>query len=222
MTSLRLRASSNTQFRDGIEDTFVVGLKPLANGNFPLYVAYEDFSAGVDNVLLTMSSDGGLTWSTPIQVNDNVAAADEFQPNLAAAASGSVSVAFYDRRLACPAAGTTEAVGAGLALDTLNLNFSGSLPPFGASNYCVNSSIQFYDATLKPLGHNILTSAHTWDPQLNALKPGSISGTRAFIGDYYGNIVGGSTDYTTSVSTFDDGSNPTHQQQQVVASLAIP
>jgi len=76
--------------------------------------------------------------------------------------------------------------------------------------------------SLHPFVQNIRTSAHTWDPQLNALKPGSINGTTAFIGDYYGNIVGGSTDYTTSVSTFDDGSNPTHQQQQVVASLAIP
>jgi hypothetical protein len=212
----------NTQFRDGIEDTFVVGLQPLANGNFPLYVSYEDFSAGVDNVLLTMSGDGGLTWSAPIQVNDNASRVDEFQPNLAASTNGRVSVAFYDRRLACPSAGTTDAAGAGIALDTLNLNFSGSLPPFGASNYCVNSSIQFYDANLNPLGHNIRTSAHTWDPQLNALKPGSINGTEAFIGDYYGNIVSGSTDYTTSVSTFDDGPQPTHRQQQVIATIAVP
>jgi hypothetical protein len=213
---------ANTQFRDGIEDTFAVGLKPLANGGFPLYVSYEDFSAGVDNVMLTMSADGGLTWSTPIQVNDNANRVDEFQPNLAAAANGRVSVAFYDRRLACPAAGSAEAAGAGIALDTLNLNFTGSLPPYGASNYCVNSSIQFYDATLNPIGQNIRISQHTWDPQLNSMKPHGLNSLEGFIGDYYGNIVSGSTNYTTSVSTFDDGSNPTHQQQQVVASLAIP
>jgi hypothetical protein len=29
-------------------------------------------------------------------------------------------------------------------------------------------------------------------------------------------------DYTTSVSTFDDGTNPAHYQQQVVATIALP
>jgi hypothetical protein len=213
---------ANTQFRDGIEDTFVVGLKPLANGSFPLYVSYEDFSAGVDNLMLTMSADGGLTWSTPIQVNDNANPVDEFQPNLAAAANGRISVAFYDRRLACPAAGTAEAVGAGIALDTLNRNFTGSLPPYGASNYCVNSSIQFYDATLNHIGQNIRISQGTWDPQLNSMKPRGLNALEGFIGDYYGNITSGSTDYTTSVSTFDDGSNPNHFQQQVIATVPVP
>ena len=213
---------ANTQFRDGIENTFAVGTQQLGNGSFPLYVSYEDFSAGVDNVLLTMSSDGGATWSSPIQVNDNATPVDEFQPNLTVAANGTVSDAFYDRRLACPAAGTAEAAGAGIALDTLNLHFSGSLPPYGASNYCVNSSIQFYDASLTPIGQNVRTSQHTWDPQLNEPKPGRVGGLEGFIGDYYGNITSGSTDYTTSVSTFDDGSNPSHQQQQVIATIAVP
>jgi hypothetical protein len=59
------------------------------------------------------------------------------------------------------------------------------------------------------------------------MKPSSISRTRGFIGDYYGNITGASTtggwiDYTTSVSTYDDGHNPSHYQQQVVAKLAVP
>ena len=41
----------NTTFRDGIENTFAVGNHLDAQGHFPLYVAYEDFSTGVDNVL---------------------------------------------------------------------------------------------------------------------------------------------------------------------------
>jgi hypothetical protein len=213
---------ANTQFRDGIENTFAVGTQKLGNGSFPLYVSYEDYSAGVDNVVLTMSSDSGATWSSPIQVTDNASPVDAFQPNLTVAANGTLTVAFYDRRLACPSAGTAEAAGAGIALDTLNLHFTGSLPPYGAANYCVNSSIQFYDASLNPIGHNIRTSAHTWDPQLNEPKPGRIGGLEGFIGDYYGNITSGSTDYTTSVSTFDEGSNPNHYQQQVIATIAVP
>ena len=212
---------ANTTFRDGIEDTFTVG-RTRVNGNYPLYVAYEDYSTGVDNVALTASYDNGATWTAPIGVNDNVSAVDEFQPNLAAAPDGTVSVNFYDRRLACPAAGTAEAAGAGLALDTVNPKYSGSLPPYGATNYCVNASVQFYDATLHPRGHNIRISQHTYDPQLDAPHPGSASGTSTFIGDYFGNDFAGATNYATFVSTYNYGSNAGHHQQQIVSAVRIP
>jgi hypothetical protein len=213
----------NTAFRDGIENTFTVGKKRMGNGQYPLYVAWEDHSTGFGNLVLSSSVDGGATWSDPIQVNDNFSGnVDEFQPNLTAAANGTISVAFYDRRLVCPGFGTSEALGAGLLLDQQNARYAGSLPPYGAQNYCVNSSIQFYSAWLHPIGHNVRISGHTWDPQLNSPRPRSIGSSEGFIGDYFGNIPKGSTDLTTSVSTFDDGSNPHHYQQQVVAAIAIP
>ncbi|TMD39750.1 MAG: hypothetical protein E6I88_11580 [Chloroflexi bacterium] len=215
---------ANTQLRDGIENSFTVGAVPI-KGVYPLYVSYEDYSAGVDNVILTASYDGGTSWNqnTFVQVNDNASQVDAFQPNLTASSKGTISVAFYDRRLNCPSGGG-EARKAGIALDTVNLNYSGSLPPYGASNYCVNSTIQFYKEDLTPLGHNIRTSQHTWDPQLNEPRPAGLNGVEGFIGDYYGNIISadGSTDYTTSVSTYNDGTNPSNQQQQVVATISIP
>jgi hypothetical protein len=211
----------NTTFRDGIEDTFAVGNSPSAQGNYPLYVSWEDYSAGVGNVILSASYDQGLTWSPPIQVNDNASPVDEFQPNLTVAADGTVSVAFYDRRLSCPAAGT-EATAAGLALDQSNPNYSGSLPPYGASNYCINASVQFYNATLAFKGHNIRLTQHTWDPQLNSAHPGSASGVETFIGDYFGNTTSGSTNISSFVSTYNDGSNLNNQQQQVIATVAVP
>jgi hypothetical protein len=211
----------NTTFRDGIENTFAVGNHLSAQGHYPLYVSWEDFSAGVDNILLSASYDGGLTWSAPIQVNDNASPVDEFQPNLAVAADGTVSVAFYDRRLACPAAGA-EANAAGLPLDMVNPHYTGSLPPYGASNYCVNASVQFYNATLAPFGHNIRLTQHTWDPQLNSPHPGSASGLETFIGDYFGNTTSGSTNISSFVSTYNDGSNPANRQQQVIATVVIP
>jgi hypothetical protein len=212
----------NTTFRDGIENTFAVGTSLDSAGGYPLYVSYEDASAGVDNVLLTASYDGGATWSSPIQVNDNTSLVDEFQPNLNVTSGGTVSVAFYDRRLTCPDSGTAEATGAGLALDQANPNYSGSLPPYGADNYCVNASIQFYSANLTPDGHNIRLTEHTWDPQLNSPHPGSPGGLETFIGDYFGNTSGGSTEYSSFVSTYDDGTNPAHDQQQVFARVAVP
>ncbi len=216
----------NTTFRDGIENTFAVGNHLDAQGRYPLYVAYEDFSAGVDNVMLTASYDGGATWTSPIQVNDNAGPADEFQPNLTVAPDGTVSVNFYDRRLACPAAGTTQASAAGLALDQVNPNYTGSLPPYGAANYCVNASIQFYTAQLTPIAHNIRISQNTFDPQLNSPHTGSASGEETFIGDYFGNTTGpvgtGTLDYSTFASTYNDGTNPAHYQQQIVANVPVP
>ena len=213
---------ANTTFRDGIEDTFAVGPHLSARGYFPLYVSWEDYSAGVVNNLLSASYDGGATWSHPIQVNDNAAAVDEFQPNLTVAADGTVSVAFYDRRLNCPEADSAEATGAGLALDTANPAYTGSLPPYGATNYCVNASVQFYSPTLSPYGHNIRLTRHTWDPQLNAPYDTSQTSPETFIGDYFGNTTGGATDFSDFVSTYNDGSNLLHEQQQVVATIAVP
>jgi hypothetical protein len=204
---------ANTSFRDGITDTFAVGPKLDAQGHYPLYDAYEDYGAGVTNVLLTASYDDGATWTTPIQVNDNASLVDEFQPNLSVSPTGTVSVAWYDRRLPCPSSGR-EASAAGIALDP---------GAAGALNYCVNSSVQFYDSTLQPLGHNVRLTQHTWDPQLNAPHPGSPTGFETFIGDYFGNDASvGGTDWFTFVSTYNDGSNPANRQQQVVASIATP
>jgi hypothetical protein len=219
---------ANTGFRDGIEDSFTVGQR-LVNGHYPLYVSWEDYSTGFNNILINASYDGGLTWTAPIQVNDNANPnIDVTQPNLTAAANGTISVAFYDRRLSCPAAGTAEATGAGLALDQVNDRYAGSMPPYGAANYCVNSTIQFYRPSLAPIGHNIRISAHSFDPQLNQPKPSSPGSAEGFIGDYYGNITGanlvsgGLSDYTTSTSSYNDGSNPSHYQQQVIATVAVP
>ena len=212
---------TNTTFRDGITATFGTG-NILVAGHYPLYVSWEDGSTGLDNVLLSASYDGGGTWTSPIQVNDNASPVDEFQPNLDVAANGTVSVAFYDRRLACPAAGTAEATGAGIALDQVNPAYSGSLPPYGATNYCVNASIQYYTPTLQPKGHNIRISQHTWDPQLNAAHTACPTCLTTFIGDYFGITSAGGKSYTTSVSTYDDGTNAAHYQQQVIAILSIP
>jgi hypothetical protein len=213
---------ANTTFEDGIEETFAVGNHLSSLGHYPIYLAYESKSSGFGNLLLTASYDQGRTWSYPIQVNDNAnASVDEFQPNLAVAADGTVSVNFYDRRLACPSG--REAATAGLALDQVNPNYSGTLPPYGAANYCITSSVQFYSAMLAPKGQNIRLTQHSWDPQLNAPNRSCpCNPLDTFLGDYFGNEFAGSLDYSTFISTYDDGTNPQHYQQQVVATVQIP
>jgi hypothetical protein len=206
----------NTTFRQGIINTFAVGNELSEDGSYPLYVSFEDGSSGVANVYLTASYDGGETWTAPFQVNDNTGSVDEFQPNLHVAPNGTVAVTFYDRRLACPASGSPDFAGSGIAFDPR--------ADGGESNYCVNTAIQFYEPDLTPIGKNVRLSQKTWDPQLSALHPSCICTSGTFIGDYFGidSTPGGST-YVTSVSTFNhSGENPFFHQQQVVARVATP
>lgn len=214
---------SNTNTRSGITDSFGVGPGTTASGKYPLYVAWEDYSTGFANIFVTASGDGGNSWSGAVRVNDNTDShVDEFQPNLAVAADGSVAVAFYDRRLACPDQGTAEAATAGLALDTNNPHYA-STPPYRALNYCANTAIQLYSSALAPIGQNVRLSKHSFDPELNSdLYSCACNVGRGFIGDYFGNTGAGSTFVTTSVTTIDDGSNPAHYQQQLVAIISAP
>jgi hypothetical protein len=73
-----------------------------------LFMAWNDgdnpqLDAGVGtydltDVKLTSSSDGGLTWSVPVKVNNTSSLTDHFQPAVASDRSGRVAVCFYDRR----------------------------------------------------------------------------------------------------------------------------
>ncbi len=71
-----------------------------------VYIAWEDsrFSNNAhDGIVLSMSSDGGQTWSTPVAVNQtptNIPNADQqaFTPTVAVAADGEVAVSYYDFR----------------------------------------------------------------------------------------------------------------------------
>ena len=210
----------NTTFREGIVNTFAVGPNKI-DGQYPLYVSWEDGASGLSNVYLTASYDAGLHWRTPIQVNDNGGPTEALQPNLDVAPSGTVVDAFYDRRLSCPDAGTAEAAGAGIANDPGTAASPGT--PYGRANYCVNTAAQFYRPDLTPLGNNVRLSAHTWDPQLSALHPGCICSSGTFIGDYFGVASDNGSTYTTSVSTFNEaGENPAFHQQQVVARVKTP
>ena len=77
--------------------------------------------------------DGGRTWADPLRVNDNAGPTEALQPNLDVAPNGTVVDAFYDRRLTCPAQGTAEAAGAGIANDPGTSASPGT--PYGRANY---------------------------------------------------------------------------------------
>lgn len=66
------------------------------NGN--IYVAWADYRNSHADILFRRSTDGGITWSSPITVNDDNTGHDHFFPWMSVA-SGHLTIAFYDRRL---------------------------------------------------------------------------------------------------------------------------
>jgi hypothetical protein len=70
-----------------------------------LYIAWEDarFSSGDhDGIVFSKSLDGGLTWSTPIEIN-HASGVAAFTPTVQVASDGTVGVGYYDFRNDNPA-----------------------------------------------------------------------------------------------------------------------
>ncbi|HTN49001.1 MAG TPA: sialidase family protein [Burkholderiaceae bacterium] len=87
--------TTQVPIRDG---SIVASVTIAPNGT--LWAAWQDarFSNGtIDGIVLARSVDGGLTWSTPVQVNSvrNVAA---FTPTVRLRADGTLAVMYYDLR----------------------------------------------------------------------------------------------------------------------------
>jgi BNR repeat-like domain len=154
-------------FRDGTPYSMTVN---PANGN--ILLAYENYDRSIPkgNVWLTQSSDEGKTWSKSTLVNDASAAGDTTQQKIMAAPNGQFAIAFYDRRLPCPASDPIAA-------------------DIGKTNTCVDTTIQFYSADGTPLGGNRRVTQESWDPNINPPQPGGLSGSLTFIGDYFGGAM---------------------------------
>lgn len=75
--------------------------------NGEVYVTYADYRPAPQpgdedgmqaDIMLVRSTDGGITWSDPVKVNQDSTNADQFQPYVAVTPKGQVNVAFFDRR----------------------------------------------------------------------------------------------------------------------------
>jgi hypothetical protein len=207
----------NTTFRDGILENFAAS--PTYPGH--LYMTYEDWDGTQMDVKFTQSTNGGSTWTTPALVNDDGTGTDQFQPSVAAGPGGAVAVAFYDRRLPCPAGASVRP------------------QDVGATNWCIDTSLQAYKDTgggAVPMGGNTRMSEFTWDPMepdqhVNGLGQMACAShhdpclVRAFIGDYFGLAISNSNIYGFFVSTHypssvnaDEGGK-VYYQQQVLATI---
>lgn len=66
-----------------------------------LYLTWSDKRTNGSDILFSTSSDQGQTWSTPIRVNDDPveAGVNHFQPQMAVAPDGVISISFFDTRV---------------------------------------------------------------------------------------------------------------------------
>lgn len=66
-----------------------------------LYLAWSDKQPRDADILFTTSTDYGQSWSLPLRVNDDALhnGANQFQPQMAVAPDGVVSISFFDTRL---------------------------------------------------------------------------------------------------------------------------
>jgi len=66
-----------------------------------LYLTWSDNRSGDADILFSTSTDHGQSWSLPIRVNDDPLknGANQFQPQIAVAPDGVVSISFFDTRL---------------------------------------------------------------------------------------------------------------------------
>ena len=76
--------------------------------NGTLYVVWQDsrFSGGVhDDIAFSQSTDGGLTWSRAVKINQTTNNAAAFTASIHVAADGTLGATYYDFRNNTPAAG---------------------------------------------------------------------------------------------------------------------
>jgi len=73
------------------------------NLQVPDFAAFNGFYAYAD-ILVRRSTNGGVTWSAPVRVNNNAEpladgrGSDQYQPGIAVDRAGKVGICFYDRR----------------------------------------------------------------------------------------------------------------------------
>jgi len=202
-------------YRDGTPYTITVN--PVSH---ELLMAYEAFgtTSPQRSQWLVRSADEGRSWSTPVQVDDPIigdAAAETTQAKIAAAPSGIFAVAFYDRRLTCPAVDPVAA-------------------DAGLPDRCIDVTIQFYNADGSARGGNQRVTQESWDPNINPAFPGGLGSSTTFIGDYFGgamtttkkgtfaHLLFVSTSPTLQAGGFPDGGLVPPYQQQVYATVPAP
>jgi hypothetical protein len=164
-----------------------------------VYVVWEDgrFSGSShEDIAISQSVDGGLTWSTPIKVNQtptNIPTADQqaFTPQVAVAANGEIGVSYYDFRH--------------------NTGGPGLLTDYWIAFSSPGASLSF--------GNEQRLTATSFNGEL-APESDVASGLANMIGDYEGLVAGGPS-FNAFASFFEIAQSSTNPSD-IVFRLAVP
>ncbi len=80
----------------------------IAADNHGAYVVWDDYARGNSNVMFTESTDAGVTWTIPLQINDVITGQHFF--STISVSGGTISIAWYDSRLGQLPSGTITAL----------------------------------------------------------------------------------------------------------------
>ena len=127
--------------------------------NGHLYVTFNDNPAGVDkaDVFMVMSTDGGVSWSARVRVNDDATITDQWQPTIAVKPTGDQLGVFYYSRQEDPMGnnlfkyyGRFAAISGGLVTFEMSAAISDvpSLPEFGRDSVVNSVYMGDYDMTV--------------------------------------------------------------------------
>ena len=137
--------------------------------NSELYLTYADYNPaprpgdedGMQaDIKLTVSYDGGTTWSGAEKINRDRTNADQFQPYIRVTPNGQLNVSFFDRRLDQPD------------------------PPNHPGNFFIDTWLA-RSSDDGASWRETRVSHDSWDPSINP----PISGSGQFIGDYQGLVA---------------------------------
>lgn len=100
------------------------------DSNGTIYMAWEDDTSSNSRILLTRSTDGGVTFSTPINLSNT--SGDSFNPRIAIGSAGSVNVVWEDDTPGNTVIMFSHSTNAGVSFST----------PINLSNSSADSSTQ--------------------------------------------------------------------------------
>jgi hypothetical protein len=149
-----------------------------------LYAVWEDgrfANFQYNDIVFSMSSDGGLSWSTPVRVNQTLRSIpplnrQAFLPSVAVLDNGTIGVSYYDFRFNDP--------NPGLPTD-------------------------YWMATCRPSAATPATSPASWGNEVRItansfdLESVVLNGIQPFLGDYIGGLAGTGNDFVATFTAVD-------------------
>jgi hypothetical protein len=146
-----------------------------------VYVVWQDgrfSSTGQPKIAFSQSTDGGKTWSTPIEIDQAPANAQAFTPQITVSSAGTIGVTYYDNERASVAKpGNTDEYLVSCPAATVDCSSAANWAAGGETLLSTSGSFDMTTAPLTPTGYftgdyeGLTTSGSTFDPFFVMAQP---------------------------------------------------